>query len=196
MHPRRSISIVAVIGLALVLAACSSAGASATAPGTSPAVAPGQTAVAPGQTAAAPVAGDGSAGLGEPVQLTFDPCTLITQDEAKAALGIDVSPLSTDNGGGGTCNYLGVGSPSHLLASLPSVADCKLLYLQIDRNLFNDVQTRIDGVGDGGMLVVGEGNLQIAVHHGCFELDGATADGPLPDATMLGLARTAVARVP
>jgi hypothetical protein len=188
MHPRRSVSLATLAGLALVVAACSS-GAPTTAPGAS-------STAAPGQTAAASLAGGDAGGLGEPIQLNFDPCTLISQAEAKTALGIDVTPLKTDNGGGGTCNYLGVGSPSHLLASLPITADCKLLFTQIDRNLFGDVQHRIDGIGDGGMLVAGQGNLQIAIHHGCFELDGATADGPLPDAMMLDLARTAVARVP
>lgn len=194
MHPRRSspFAALAVATLALILAACGSS--SATQPPAQP-QAPGQSAT-PAQTAPESAAAGGGAGLGQAVQLSFDPCTLITQTEAKTALGVDVNPLSTDNGGGGACNYLGVGSPSHLLASLPSSADCNLLFLQIDSNLFGDVQKRIDGIGDGGMLVTGEGNLQIAVHHGCFEIDAATADGPLPDATMLDLARTAVARVP
>jgi hypothetical protein len=195
MHPRRSSSFAAltVAGLALILVACGSS--SPTQPPAQTA-APGQSAP-PGQTAlASAAAAGGGGGLGQAVQLNFDPCTLITQAEAKTALGVDVNPLSTDNGGGGACNYLGVGSPSHLLASLPSSADCNLLFLQVDSNLFGDVQKRIDGIGDGGMLVTGEGNLQIAVHHGCFELDGATADGPLADSAMLDLARTAVARVP
>jgi hypothetical protein len=189
MHVQRSITFATLAGLTLALAACNAAG-----PAASATVMPSAT--MPGQTAAATAGGGDSTSLGEPIQLSFDPCTLVTPDEATQALGIDVNPLKTDNGGGGACNYLGVGSPSHLLASLPSVADCKLLFLQIDNNLFGDVQHRIDGIGDGGMLVAGEGNLQIAVHQGCIELDGATADGPLPDTTMLDLARTAVARVP
>ncbi len=192
MHPRRtsSFAALAVAGLALILAAC---GSSSPAPAQT--AGPGQS-TAPGQTAPASAAAVGGGGLGQAVQLNFDPCTLITQAEAKTALGVDVNPLSTDNGGGGACNYLGVGSPSHLLASLPSSADCNLLFLQIDSNLFGDVQKRVDGIGDGGMIVTGEGNLQIAIHHGCFELDGATADGPLADSAMLDLARTAASRVP
>lgn len=186
MVPRRIVAVALPVALALVISACGSPGA----PPSTPAAGDG---LAGSPTAAE---GAGGAGLGKAIQLSFDPCTLITEAEAKATLDVDVTKLSTDNGGGGACDYVGVGSPSHLLASLPSSADCNLLFLQIDNGLFGDVQKKIDGIGDGGMLVAGQGNLQIAVHRGCFEIDAATADGPLPDAKMLDLARTAVSRVP
>ncbi len=203
---RRSVPVivVAMTVLALVGAGCSSPTASPIGAASGP-VAAGATAdTAPSSDPAAagstsPGSGsDGSSGLGEPVQLTLDPCTLITQDEAAAVVGIKVDPLKMDDGGNRACNYLGVGAPSqaHLLVSVSSVAACKLLFAQIDRNLFGGDQTRVDGIGDGGMLVTGGGTVWIAVHHGCFELDGATADTPLPDATMLDLARTATGRVP
>ncbi len=188
---------VAIAGIAILvaIAGCSSTGSPAGSTTVAPTQAAASAAGTPASTSGSAAAGD----LGEPVQLSLDPCTLITQDEAEATLGVAVSPLKTDaNGGGGitVCNYVGVGSPAHLLASTPSAADCKLLYLQIERRLYGGAQEPVDDIGDGGMIVTGEGNLQIAVSHGCIELDGATADAPLPDATMLDLARTAVGRVP
>ena len=185
--------------LTLVVAACSSSPGASNAPGSAtgtPPGAPSGGSTAPASSSSAPA---GAAGLGDPVQLNFDPCLLITADEAASVLGVAVSPVKYDNGGGGVCNYVGVGSPAHLSAAEPAVAMCKLLYTQIERDLFGDVQKRVDGIGDGGMLVVGEGNIQIAVHSGCIVLDGATGetgDTPVPDQTMLDLARTAVGRVP
>ncbi len=194
MHMVRRVAVTSLALLTILLGACSASG-----PAGSPATgAQAGASTGTSQAVSPAAAGGGSSTLGDPVQLTVDPCNLVTRDEAAKVLGVPVSPVKVDVGGGG-CNYVGVGSPSHLMASTPSAASCRLLYLALDKNIFGGVQQRVDDIGDGGMLVTGEGNVQIAVHHGCIEIDaanGANGDTALPDATMLNLARTAVARVP
>ncbi|MGI8680649.1 MAG: hypothetical protein ACR2JO_00645, partial [Mycobacteriales bacterium] len=57
------------------------------------------------------------------------------------------------------------------------------------------VQLRINDIGNGGMLVQGNGNVQITVAGGCFTIDADAGEVPVADGTMLSLARTAVTRV-
>lgn len=129
-----------------------------------------------------------------PKPLAVDPCTLVTQAEAAQAVGGPVKHLESTVRGASVCNYFGDGASGSLSVDAAPIF-CKLLYLALEKNIFGGPQQRIDDIGDGGMLVKGGGNVQIAVAGGCFTIDGRNGSADLPDATMLSLARTAVGRV-
>ncbi len=128
-----------------------------------------------------------------PKPLAVDPCALVTQAEAEQAVGGPVKHLASTVRGSTVCNYFGDGISGNLSVDTGPLF-CKLLYLALKNNIFGGVQQRIDDIGDGGMLVKGGGNVQIAVAGGCFTIDGRSGSGDLPDATMLSLARTAAQR--
>lgn len=131
----------------------------------------------------------------EPVQLTVDPCTLVTQEEAEALIG-PVGPADGDTFDPPKCIYVSSESTGGQLAiSLTEPDFCKLLFLALDQDMFGGVQVRVDDVGDGGMLVEGNGNVQFTVGGGCIEVDGILDfDTKIDDDTMLQLAKTAAER--
>lgn len=126
-----------------------------------------------------------------PVQLSVDPCTLVTKAEAQQTLGHPVAQGLNKT----VCTYTAKGNDGHLAVEALSPTFCKLLFLALDKNYFGGDQVRVDDVGDGGMLVKGNGNVQFVVHGGCISIDAAIGDGSPPDDTVLGLARTAAGRV-
>lgn len=132
---------------------------------------------------------------GVPVQLTVDPCTLVTKAEAEALIG-PVGDADGDTFDPPKCIYVSSeGTGGQLAVSLTVPDFCKLLFLALDQDMFGDVQVRVDDVGDGGMLVKGNGNVQFVVGGGCIEVDGTVDfDTKIDDDTMLQLAKTAAER--
>ena len=131
----------------------------------------------------------------KPVQLAMDPCTLVTKAEAEAVVG----PVGDANGSTFTppkCVHVSSkGTGGQLVVSLTEPDFCALLFLALDQNIFGDVQKRVDDVGDGGMLVKGNGNVQFVVDGGCIEIDGRIDhDTKVDDQTMLRLAKSAAER--
>lgn len=72
---------------------------------------------------------------------------------------------------------------------------CKLLIFALDGNIFGGKQVRVDDIGEGGMLVEGNGNVQFTTHGGCVAVSARNANGNLPDATMLAFAKLVENRV-
>lgn len=154
-------------------------------------------------TAGPPAGGKDSSAVhsvASPRPLPGDPCALVTQAEAAQAVGgpVQVDTATTD--GARVCRYFGKGVPQARLKVDRAPAFCKLLYLALEKNIFGHgsgrgVQLRINDIGNGGMLVQGNGNVQITVAGGCFTIDAAAGEVPVADGTMLSLARTAVTRV-
>lgn len=128
----------------------------------------------------------------EPVRLKDDPCTLITKAEAEALIG----PVNEPANSNGTCVYVSSQSTGGQLAVTVNGLTCKLLFLALDKNFFGGDQVRRDDVGDGGMLVKGNGNVQFVVNGGCVEVAAnLDNDTKVDDETMVQLARTAAGRV-
>lgn len=131
----------------------------------------------------------------EPVQLTVDPCTLVTKAEAEALIG-PVNDTDSATFDPPKCIYISSESTGGQLAvSLTEPDFCKLLFLALDQDMFGGVQVRVDDVGDGGMLVKGNGNVQFVVGGGCVEVAGnVDLDTEIDDDTMVRLAKTAAER--
>lgn len=131
-----------------------------------------------------------------PVQLTVDPCALVTKAEAEALIG----PVSDTPGVGSddlTCVYV---SSEHtggqVAVNLQSPDFCKLLFLALDEDFFGGQQVRVDDVGDGGMQVIGNGNVQFVAKGGCVEVQGGVDyETKLDDGTILRVAKIAAGRV-
>jgi hypothetical protein len=119
----------------------------------------------------------------------------VTQPEAEKVLGKHLAKSPEGINGNKVCTYVGVGSTGHIAVSMEPPSFCKLLYLALDKNLFGGQQVRVDDVGDGGMQVKGNGNVQFTTHGGCVEVSGTTSSGHVDDATMLDMAKTAAGRV-
>jgi len=132
----------------------------------------------------------------QPVQLTVDPCTLVTKTETEALIG-PVGDADSSTYDPPKCIYVSSESTGGQLAiSLTEPDFCQLLFLALDQNMFGGAQVRVDDVGDGGMLVKGNGNVQFVVGGGCIEVAGTVDhETKIDDATMLQLAKTAAERV-
>lgn len=151
--------------------------------------------------------GDGSAGDGktsrtatssalpsaydDPVQLETDPCALVTQQEAEEVIG---EPVATGKNGH-VCTYTANGNGGHIAVEDLAPAFCALLVEALRQDLFGGDQVRVDDVGDGAMLVKGNGDVQFTVEGGCVDVSGSLGDGSVSDDVMLDLARTAGGRV-
>lgn len=140
--------------------------------------------------------GGGSEFKATPVQLTVDPCTLVTAAEVEALIG----PVNPTPGVGSdelTCvRVSSKNTGGQLAVTLQSPDLCKLLFLALDEDFFGGKQVRVDDVGSGGMQVQGNGNVQFVVKGGCVEVSGTvTYDQKIDDATILQIAKTAVGRV-
>jgi len=171
---------------AVVLVAVSACGTKDVVPPASPGAA------APAQGAAV-AAGRPASSLSDPLQLTMNPCILVTQAEAEKAVGATVTQgVGSD---GTVCTYDAKGDSGLVTVVLQAPMWCKLLFLALKENLFGNTQVRRDDVGDGGMQVVGNGNVQFTSHGGCVEVEGSTATGKLPDAVVLQMAKNAAGRV-
>jgi hypothetical protein len=149
-----------------------------------------------GDAPKATTAKDGGDFTGDPVQLKADPCTLVTRTEAEAVIGAvnDTPGVGTDNR---TCVYVSFKHTGGQIAVTEQSPDlCKLLFLALDKDIFGGAQVRIDDIASGGMLVKGNGNVQLVVDNGCVEVDGRlTYEKKVDDETMLSLAKTAAGRV-
>ena len=178
-HLRIGVLMLLSMVLAVILSACGTAGSSGT-----------------GGSAGSAGNGD-NAGAADatPIQLTADPCTLITTEEAQAALGISVEQMSASPGGGKTCNYFG-GADGHLTVTEPPPDFCAPLFLTLKLNDFSSTQPHITDIGDGGLLNTNGGNVQVRVNGGCLTIDAVGPNGPLDDEAMTALIRTAVSRLP
>jgi len=176
---------------ALILAASASASASASACGGGTGEPSSSTTASTGKPANG--GGDFTA---EPAQLGADPCTLVTSSEAATVIGAvnDTPGVGTDKH---TCVYVSSEHTGGQIAISEQSPDlCKLLFLALDKNMFGGAQVRIDNIASGGMLVTGNGNVQLVVNGGCLEVDGRmTYDKKVDDDTMLRLASTAAGRV-
>lgn len=128
----------------------------------------------------------------EPVQLKVDPCALVTKSETEALIGPVNEPANTN----GTCVYVSSKNTGGQLAVTVNSLTCELLFLALEKDMFGGDQVRRDDVGDGGMLVKGNGNVQFVVKGGCVEVDGSVDyDKSVDDETMIRLAKTASGRV-
>lgn len=127
----------------------------------------------------------------EPVQLTVDPCSLVTQAEAQQVIGHPVAKGLN----GKVCTYTANGNGGHIAVETLAPAFCKLLFVTLQNNVFGGDQVRVEDVGEGGMLVKGNGNVQFVVHGGCISITAALGDTNPSDDTVLSLARTAAGRV-
>ena len=124
----------------------------------------------------------------------------MTQAEAAQAVGRPVKRDTATTDQAHVCRYFSEGVPQARLTVDTAPLYCKLLYLALKKNIFGHgsgrgVQLRINDIGTGGMLVLGNGNVQITVAGGCFTIDADAGEVPVADGTMLRLARTAVTRV-
>ncbi len=184
MNMARTTGLAAATAVALALSGCGGGGKSAGEP------------LVGGATTSSKQAGSGQSpkSPASPKPLAVGPCTLVKQAEAAQAIGGPVKHLESTVRGASVCNYFGDGASGSLSVDTAPIT-CKVLYLALEKNIFGGPQQRIDDIGDGGMLVKGGGDVQIAVAGGCFTIDGQSGSGDLPDATMLSLARTAVDRV-
>lgn len=125
-----------------------------------------------------------------PAQLS-NPCSLVTKAEAQAVVG---RPVTQGNAVKSVCTYTATGDGGNVAVTLGS-AFCKLLFLALDKNLFGGSQVRVD-VGQGGMLVKGNGDVQFVAKDGCVEISAhRSALNAVDDKTMLDLGRKAAARV-
>lgn len=130
-----------------------------------------------------------------PVQLTVDPCTLVTQSEASAALGVQAT--GSKGSTGFSCNY--TNASAHLSAIDQTPEECGLTVLQIQNITPGKSQKPVD-IGDGGIQYLGAGKVQFVKSGGCISIEGArgTLGSGLiiPDDDILGVARTAAGRTP
>jgi hypothetical protein len=132
-----------------------------------------------------------SAFSGEPVQLTVDPCSLVSEVEAQKVIGLPVAKGLN----GRVCTYTANGNGGHLAVETLAPPFCKLLFVALQSNLLGGDQVRVEDVGDGAMLVRGNGNVQFVVHGGCVSITAMVGDTSPSDDTTLSLARTAASRV-
>lgn len=125
-----------------------------------------------------------------PAQLS-NPCSLVTKAEAQAIIG---RPVTQGNAVKTVCTYTATGDGGNVAVTLGSVF-CKLLFLALDKNMFGGSQVRVD-VGQGGMLVKGNGDVQFVAKNGCVEISAHRSGlKAVDDKTMLDLGRKAAARV-
>ncbi|MEO6203912.1 MAG: hypothetical protein ABIO67_00790 [Mycobacteriales bacterium] len=132
-----------------------------------------------------------SAASTESVQLTDDPCGLVLASEAQAAVGQPV----TQGRNRTVCTYTASGNGGHLAVETLSPPFCQLLLSALKANMFAGDQVRVDDLGDGGMLVKGNGSLQFTSHGGCVSIEVNRGDSHPTDDVMLGLGRAAAGRV-
>jgi len=107
----------------------------------------------------------------DPVQLTVDPCTLVTRAEAEKAMGASLKV------GGGTgaklCTYEEPGGVFSVQLLEPLF--CKMLISELDNpGVLAGDQIGVADVADGGVQTKGGGSVQFLSHGGCVELNGKT----------------------
>ena len=121
-------------------------------------------------------------------------CTLVTMPEAVKVMG---KPLKRkphiDGNQSHYCHYNATTGLGHLDVTINS--DCGFLLLALNKNLFGPKQQRIKGIGDGGLLNKGSGNVQIAKGKGCFTISAGAGTSSVADTVMLALAKTAAGRI-
>ena len=133
---------------------------------------------------------------GDPVQLKMPACSLYSKSEAEKLVGVPMVKLEPGINGDTLCTYNAVkAGQGQVNISVQPAARCQLLILALNENLFAGKQVRVDDIGDGGMLVKGNGNVQFTTHGGCIGVGARNATGSLPDATMLILAKLVENRV-
>jgi Protein of unknown function (DUF3558) len=141
-------------------------------------------------------AGGGSGTRAPAQQLTVDPCTLVTKDEAAAALGGSVTASSASPGGSPVCQYMAQPTPgtyTSLAVSDLGPATCDLMLIAVDKNLVSSGETILRDVGNVA-LIVNPGVIEVLVGSGCIEID-SSASAPLSDSVIIELAKKAVSRV-
>jgi hypothetical protein len=197
----------AVAASVLMLAAC---GSSATSGSSSSASAGGQ---ASAQTTSSGASASTSAAASHaPIAAAIDPCTLITQDEAKAAMGGDPGP-GKPAAGTPACTY---GTPGQT-AGYMLVADADVSHVPGFDNFNKDTArtkiqetiaknggtlTETSGIGDWGFMVLGASGKAAASY--IFFVKGSiyvsivlipSSTTPATGDVMTGLAKLAVDRV-
>ncbi|MGB9378795.1 MAG: DUF3558 family protein [Mycobacteriales bacterium] len=165
--------------IVLLLIALTACGGSGTTKSSNPAAAP------------AGAAGKKSAFTATPVQLNVDPCTLVTAAEAREVMGLAL----TQGRNGIVCTYVANGAGGTLAVTTQEPTFCKLLFLALDKNFFGGKQVRVNDLGDGGMLVKGNGHVEFVSHGGCVSISAQKGMDHPTDETMLRLGRTAATRV-
>ena len=132
----------------------------------------------------------------DPVDLKIPACDLYSKAEAEKLIGVAVVQLEPGINGATQCTYnaVKVGQGQVNISVVPA-SGCKLLILALDGNFFGGKQVRVDDIGDGGMLVKGNGNVQFTSHGGCAAVSARNAAGNLPDDTVLALAKLVESRI-
>lgn len=132
----------------------------------------------------------------DPVELKIPACSLYSKTEAEKLIGVAVVQLEPGINGASQCTYNAVkAGQGQVNISVVPPSGCKLLILALDANLFGGKQVRVDDIGDGGMLVKGNGNVQFTTHGGCVAVSSRNPTGSLPDDTVLALAKLVESRV-
>ena len=132
----------------------------------------------------------------DPVELKIPACSLYSKTEAEKLIGVAVVQLEPGINGASQCTYNAVkAGQGQVNVSVVPPSGCKLLILALDGNLFGGKQVRVDDIGDGGMLVKGNGNVQFTTNGGCVGVSARNAAGNLPDDTVLALAKLVESRV-
>ena len=127
-----------------------------------------------------------------PVQLTVNPCTLVTKAEAEHVIGASV--IQGLGANGHVCTYTANGNGGIVSVQETTPDFCKILFTVLKQNMFGGAQVRAD-VGQGGMQVKGGGNVQFVVAGGCLEINATKGDKKVDDAIVLAMAKTATGRV-
>ena len=136
-----------------------------------------------------------------------DPCTLLTAEEVGAALGGTATEPTTPTPQGDqrSCHWFVSEHDGNLTVYVNDLyCEGTRMALEPENDyMIVEGQRRVDDVGDGA--IVGEGHISVAAHGGCFSMEGnegGAADRrspgerpPLPEETLLDLARTATDRL-
>jgi hypothetical protein len=143
-----------------------------------------------GKTTASPDESSAAVAPGE-VAIKVDPCSLVTMADAQAVLGGTLEVNTHQDPDQYECVY----SSSDGVDSI--------LVRELDGSAVNVLRTGLPNVtgdlradvGDGGVFGEHGGNIQFLTAGGGIFIGGATNDGSLDHATLLGLAEKAAGRV-
>ena len=181
---RRSIS--ATVGAVILMAGCSSASDSHTGPAPSSA------------TANSPVSpsGAGPSSVGAPIQLTADPCSLLTADEIEGAIGpgAELGGFGKDLPGRCTHSVHGDVGAGVVAVVLEDPLNCAALLRALGSSSLEGTNAvRVD-VGDGGVYVQ-DADVQFSIGGGCVSVGGSTRGVNLGQDKLVALATAVATRI-
>jgi hypothetical protein len=151
----------------------------------------------PGTDASPAPASNSPSANGDAIQLTVDPCSLLTVAEIEAALGQTVEPGGFGDELPGFCTHsiggdVGAGV---VQVSIEDPLSCNALLrgLSADSSSDSPDVARVD-VGDGGIFITNS-MVRFTIGGGCVDVNGSKAGINLGQAVLVGLATLAASRV-